>query len=171
MMLRAFLILFPSLFAILACSDSKNQAGEPSIATLSEQGLADLISNRNGQVLFLNVWATWCAPCKEEFPDLVKLVNHYRGQAIEIVGLSVDYPDEIESKIKPFLKEVRGNFPIYVKDMANDENLINTLNPEWSGALPATLIYDAAGQRRHFILGKHEFSYFKKQIDPLLKGE
>ena len=87
------------------------------VEKINQATLEKLIKNRNGKVLFLNVWATWCAPCKEEFPDLVKLADKYKNLKVDIIGLSVDYTDEIDSKIIPFLKKNKANFKIYVNDL------------------------------------------------------
>ena len=52
----------------------------------------------------IDFYADWCAPCREEFPDLVKLASRYDDK-IDVVGISVDFPEEIDSKVIPFLKK------------------------------------------------------------------
>jgi len=127
---------------------------EISEITLDE--LNDIIKNRKGRVLLINIWATWCVPCKEEFPDLIKISEKYDEQ-IELVGISIDYPDEIESKIIPFLNEFQPNFVNYVNGEKDTERFINNLNPKWSGAIPATFFYDSEGEQILFYVGKMSF--------------
>lgn len=135
------------------------------VKAIDEAGFKRLVAERKGKLLFVNVWATWCAPCVEEFPDLVKLAQYYNGANVEVVAISADFPDEIDSKIVPFLKKQRVPFTTYVAQFENQDSFINTLNISWNGALPATFIYDAEGKQRFFIIGKSNFDRFKNEIE------
>jgi thiol-disulfide isomerase/thioredoxin len=127
---------------------------EVSEITIDE--LNDIIKSREGKVLLINIWATWCVPCKEEFPDLIKFSEKY-GEQIELIGISIDFPDEIESKIIPFLNELQPNFTNYVNVENDAEKFINNLNSEWSGAIPATFFYDLEGKQFLFYEGIMSF--------------
>ncbi len=140
----------------------------PPINVLDEARLKQFILQRNGKLLVLNLWATWCMPCREEFPDLVKLADYYKGEAVEIVGLSLDYPDEVETKIKPFLKEQNVNFQIYVNGFQKDEELINFIGDEWSGGIPCTVIYDSAGNKKTVIPKAMNFEEFRDVIESFI---
>lgn len=140
------------------------------VTKLDEQGLSRLVKDRNGKILFLNIWATWCVPCVEEFPDLVKLHHAFEGRPVEIVGISADFDDEIESKIVPFLTRQNVPFRVYVASFKRQEDFINGVNRSWSGALPASLIIDAKGERKFFLLGKGTFEQFKREIDKTMGG-
>ena len=136
-----------------------------SVEPIDQAALQKLIRDRKGKVLFLNVWATWCVPCVEEFPDLVRLSRAYPGNEVEVVGISADYPDEIETKILPFVKKHEVPFRIYVAKFDHQEDFINSLNTSWSGALPASMIYDIHGNRQFFHAGQGTFDQFKKEIE------
>ena len=127
---------------------------EVSEITIDE--LNDIIKKREGKALLINIWATWCVPCKEEFPDLIKISDKYNEQ-IELIGISIDFPDEVESKIIPFLNELQPNFLNYVNRENDTENFINNLNPKWSGAIPATFFYDSDGKQFLFYEGRMSF--------------
>jgi thiol-disulfide isomerase/thioredoxin len=135
------------------------------IDPIDQAGLKKLVSQRNGKILFLNIWATWCAPCVEEFPDLIKLAHSYPDSEVEVVGISADYPDEVDSKILPFIRKHNVQFRIYVAQFDHQEDFINGVNTSWSGALPATLVYDAHGKQRYFSVGAGTFEKFKQAID------
>ena len=94
--------------------------------------------------------------------NLVKLADAYRNTDVAIIGLSVDYPDEIEIKVKPFLRARNVVFPNYVQNFKRAEDLINLLNSQWRGAVPAT---DKQGKQQTFLLGKHTFDEFKAKIE------
>jgi len=120
------------------------------------------VNNSDAQVVMLNVWATWCQPCKEEFPDLMKLRYYYKEQGLELMLVSGDFPDQLPA-VKKFLSEQGVTFPTYIKT-GKDMAFINTLNPDWSGALPATWIFDSMGNLQDFWQGKANFSRMEKSI-------
>ena len=138
---------------------AQNKNTSPSVEPIDVKGIEHLVHIRNGKILFLNVWATWCQPCMEEFPYLVKLYNDYQNAGVDIAAISVDYPDEIDSKIIPFLAGQHVPFKVYVANIKKDEALINELNPSWSGAVPATFIFDASGTQRVFMFGQKSNTY------------
>ncbi len=180
--LRCSLPVCLGLFLLAGCGQSgEKDAGRPdakktaasqngkyTVATIDSAGLERLLNERNGKILLLNIWATWCIPCREEFPDLVKLAGNFRNRGVEVVAVSADYPDETESKIIPFLKEQKVNFRVFVQDFDRQEDLINRLNVDWNGALPATFIYDAFGSQVNFLQGKQSYQVFESA---LLKAE
>jgi len=134
---------------------------------LDVSGFQALKRKYQGKVLLINTWATWCLPCKEEFPDLVRLARKYENSDVAIIGVSVDYPDEVNSKIIPFLSSQQANFPNFVQNFKRPEDLINLFNEKWRGAVPATFIYDKKGNQRTFLLGKHSFEDFKSEIEAI----
>jgi thiol-disulfide isomerase/thioredoxin len=149
--------------SISSADTARKQAGP--VDPIGQAGLKKLVGERNGRILFLNIWATWCAPCVEEFPDLIKLAQSFPGTEVEVVGISADYPDEVESKILPFISKHNVPFRIYVAKFDHQEDFINSVNSSWSGALPATLVYDAGGRQRYFSVGAGTFEKFKRMID------
>jgi thiol-disulfide isomerase/thioredoxin len=136
------------------------------VEIISVKKIKELIKNRNGKPLLINVWATWCAPCREEFPDLVKLAKEYDDK-IDVVGISVDFPEKIDSKIIPFLKKQNAQFANYIIKVIEPEDFINLLSEDWSGAIPATFIYNENGEQITYLIGKQSFEEFEKVINSL----
>lgn len=166
------------LFLTVACSDRDNNKSETvsdnvlqKVEVIDDAGFSKLIKERKGKILLLNFWATWCIPCRDEFPDLVKIANKYQSQNVEVIGISADYQDEIESKIQPFLKSQHASFKNYVKNVEDDEGLINSINPEWSGALPATFVYGTDGVLRESHFGQNDFDGFRKLIEQVRQSD
>ncbi|UCF64366.1 MAG: redoxin domain-containing protein [bacterium] len=169
---KKYLWVVSVLFLFLArCGETENETSgsenkEPDadyvykVELLGQDDLQKLINQRRDRILLINVWATWCIPCREEFPDLVQLAENYKDRQVDIVAISADYPDEIETKIIPFLKSQQVNFPVYVQNFENQEDFINFLSREWSGALPASFIYNATGEQKLFLLGKQSYQEF-----------
>jgi thiol-disulfide isomerase/thioredoxin len=178
---RIIQIFLVMIFFVVGCSEKKKNEGQDQPAlelirqknlilqvdSINQPELVKLIKNRNGKILFINVWATWCEPCREEFPDIIRLSKLYNESELEVVGISVDFPDEINSKIIPFLLKTKVPFKIYVSDFKKDEDLINILNVKWNGALPATFIYDRMGIQRYMLIGKGTYNKFQNEIEKL----
>ena len=70
------------------------QVNSITVNPISEENLEQLINNRNDKFLLINVWATWCIPCREEFPNLIKLAKFF-DEKLDVIAISVDYEDEI----------------------------------------------------------------------------
>ncbi len=141
-----------------------------SVEPINEDGLRRLIHERAGRILLLNIWATWCKPCVEEFPGLIRLQQTYQDSLVDIIAISVDYPDEVASKILPFLDSLGVSFTVFVADIPKPEDFIKTLDPAWSGAVPATFVFDRHGQRRAFLLGEKNYEVFKSLVEDALKA-
>ena len=166
-MLKSFvtiLVLISGLafFAEPDFNDKEKPAGTI-VQLLDREGLQKIISSRNGKPLLINFWATWCVPCREEFPDLIKFYSDYK-EKVDVIAISVDYPKEIETKIKPFLDKMNPEFNTYVYSERDQEALINLINKNWSGALPATFVYDTDGKQVSFHDGKMSYEEFKNSV-------
>ncbi|HEX8776229.1 MAG TPA: redoxin domain-containing protein [Pyrinomonadaceae bacterium] len=116
--------------------------------------------------LLVNFWATWCVPCREEFPDLVKINSDYAKRNLEVITISLDDPSEIKTTVPQFLREVRaGNLPAYLLNVIDPDIAINTIDPQWRGALPATFLYDASGQMVFKHTGRFDTRELRAAID------
>ncbi len=145
-------------------SQSKS-VSDVKIINVSE--LSQVVNQSNGIPLLINVWATWCAPCREEFPDLVKLANTY-SEKLKVIGISADDPDILDSKVIPFLKKHNAEFDNYLIKAVDPEDFINLMNKDWSGAIPATFLYDANGEQKEMLIGKHSYEEFEKVIKKVI---
>ena len=150
------------LFALAMLSFTSQDSTKINIEKIDKSRLAKLIKERKGKPLFLNLWATWCVPCREEFPSIVKLADEYKN--VDFAGISVDFPDEVDSKIIPFLKSNKVDFTCFVNAFEGDEALINALDKSWNGALPATFIFDKSGKKIAFLEGKKSYEEFKNAL-------
>lgn len=155
------------LFVLLLSLQIFSQTFDFKVNEINEVQLKKIIKERNNKFLLINVWATWCIPCREEFPDLVKLQSKYENQ-FDFLGLSADYKEDVNDKILPFIKQNKVNFPNYISGFMKDEDLINFLNKNWSGALPATFIYDKSGKQIKVFDGKQSYDTFEKAINSIL---
>lgn len=105
--------------------------------------------HKGSEVVLINFWATYCAPCIEEFPMIVDLSNEYKDQGLKVYFVSADWSDR-EKEVLDFLKRQGVRGISFIKEEGNDNNFINEISKEWSGALPFTLVYDKNGNLSDF---------------------
>ena len=129
-------------------------------------GIQHAVRAGGARVVLLNVWATWCVPCREEFPDLLRIRREYREQGLRLVLVSADIDSQLPAA-RRFLAEQGVDFLTYLKQDA-DMPFIDSLDARWSGALPATVLYDEAGRQIWFHEGKTTYDSLKTRIDGAL---
>ena len=117
--------------------------------------------------LLVNFWATWCDPCREEFPDLVKLDAEYKGR-IDFITISLDELSEIDRDVPKFLLEMKAGMPAYLLKAMDDDAAIAFVSKEWSGALPLTILYDSTGKQVYYRQGKVKIETVRAEIEKLL---
>jgi thiol-disulfide isomerase/thioredoxin len=114
----------------------------------------------------VNLWATWCTPCREEFPDIMRFYNAYKDRGVSLVLVSGDFSSDTEAA-REFLATQGVGFRTYLKSGKDDE-FINSFDPAWSGALPATFIYNDRGEKVHSFLGTVTYDSLEREVGPLL---
>lgn len=125
---------------------------------LTMQGLSKVVADHKGQVVVVNFFATWCPPCREELPHLVKLAKEYQGKVV-FVGLSVD---EDASVVPPFLKKMGITYPVYLPQ----EDLIRSFGVR---TIPHNVVYGPDGVMQANQPGYVDGESLKAFIDSLLE--
>ncbi len=141
-------------FAAPSQSNGTRAAGTADVREINLDGLKKIIQRepKDTRPLLLNFWATWCDPCREEFPDLVKLDADYRVKGLNFVAVSLDDVTDIKTKVPDFLKEMKAQMPVVLLNVNDPEPAIHAVDDKWDGELPATFLYDKDGKVvfRHF---------------------
>jgi thiol-disulfide isomerase/thioredoxin len=130
------------------------------VPSLSYTELKPLINQSGDKIYVVNFWATWCAPCIKELPYFESLNLR---EDVEVLLVSLDFPKHKESRLLPFIKKNKLQSKVVLLDDADENYWINDINSDWSGALPATLIYT---QKQR---GFYEESFTAPKLDKLLK--
>ena len=139
----------------------------PEVKILNVGDLSELINSEQEHPLLINVWATWCVPCREEFSDLVKISESYSNK-VRVVGISVDDSEVLDSKVIPFLKNQKARFENYLLKVSEPEDFINLLNKKWSGAIHATFIYKKNSEPNEMLIGKQSYELFEQAVKKVI---
>jgi thiol-disulfide isomerase/thioredoxin len=168
-------------FALAGCArtaPSDHRAADTTAATvpldsasialtpLDAPGLMALVRAPGARATLVNVWASWCQPCREEFPDLVRLERAWRDRGLRVIFVAADFSEDVPNA-RAFLAEQGVGFPTYLKT-GDDMQFIDTLDARWSGALPGSFLYDSSGRLVRFWEGKAPADSLAARILPVL---
>ena len=133
------------LFCILSFSQSNGQ----SVREIEGDALEVLSSYKNDTTYVVNFWATWCSPCVREIGYFEELHREYASSNVKVFLISLDFPNQIEKRVIPFLKEKDITAEVFLVTDLDYNSWIDRVDPTWSGSLPATLIYNR--EKRMFL--------------------
>ena len=107
-------------------------------------------------IFVINFWATWCGPCVAELPAFERLNKRYKDKKVQVILVSNDFKKQVDTKLKPFVHKKKLKSRVVFMNESNPNNWVNLVSPDWSGALPATLIIS---KRKGKVL------FFEKQLN------
>ncbi|CAM1349992.1 Redoxin [Tenacibaculum crassostreae] len=155
-----YLMLFGLLlFSCENYSQSKAREASIKITTLNYEQLKPFLNKNDKKVYVVNFWATWCMPCVKELPAFEKLNQEFKDKNVEILLVSLDFSKQIESNLIPFIKKRNLQSKVVHFDDSNEQFWIPDIAKNWSGSIPATLIYSKS--KRKFY--EQSFSYEELQ--------
>jgi peroxiredoxin len=149
----ALIFLTPTI----ATSQSKRA---PALTLRDTNGRSVRLADYKGKVVLINFWATWCAPCRAEIPDLIKLQRQYRNRGLRIIGIT--YPPEKPSQVRRFSRALGINYRIVIGTKATKAMFTS------SETLPITVVMDRHGTIREVIEGVMYSDEFETKVKPLL---
>ena len=162
-------------------NDAETNAADNAPAATTEEAMAspaikavklDYISAKmqdpSDTLHVLNFWATWCKPCIKELPYFEQVRENTEGKAIKFSYVNLDFADEIESKVRPFVEKKQLGGEVVLLDEPDQNYFINAIDSAWSGAIPATLFVAKGGAVYHFHEGEYTRESLEQQIDELL---
>jgi thiol-disulfide isomerase/thioredoxin len=137
----------------------------PKVVQIDETGLKDLLKPK-AKPLLINFWATWCGPCREEFPDLVRIARDHKGR-IDLITVSLDESSEIEGAVTEFLAQMKSDSPAFLLKTPDEGAAIRLVSKEWQGALPFTILFNSQGEAVYTKQGKFETDSLVAEIEKL----
>jgi thiol-disulfide isomerase/thioredoxin len=156
--------LFILATTTLAAAPMSRLAGE-----VDAKGLREVVARQKARVVLVNFWATWCVPCREEFPELVKLQKNLGPKGLQILGVSTDFAKEMPD-VEKFLAQQKPGFPNYHKKAGgDDQEFIDAVDQSWGGELPFSVLYDRSGRKIKTLSGKHSYADYEREVSSALR--
>jgi thiol-disulfide isomerase/thioredoxin len=166
--MKNLIVFWALILTIPVFGQSKSKERIPELLSINERQVTELKASWKGNVVLVNLWATWCGPCIKEFPDLIKLQKLYEKQGVKVIFISVDEPEAAETDVRPFLQKQKVTFTTYIKN-GDDDSFIDAVGTGWRGAIPTTFIFDRTGKQVATLIGARDFKTFEGVIRPHLQ--
>jgi thiol-disulfide isomerase/thioredoxin len=130
-------------------------------------GYQKLLQQYKGKPLLVTFWATWCEPCRDEYPMLNELAKQYAPQGLKVVGVSLDQDGDL-ILMRRFLARYKPIFPNYRKKKGEEDAFVQTVLPGWNGSIPASVFYAKDGQQVGHFVGAGDHDTYEAAIKMLL---
>jgi thiol-disulfide isomerase/thioredoxin len=135
-------------------------AADPQLIDLA--GYRQILAKYKGKPLVVNFWATWCEPCRDEYPMIVELAKQFKPQGVNVVGVDMDDESDM-NLVRRFIARTQPPFPNYRQKPGIDlDAFYDGVNPEWKGTMPQTIFYGRDGQILGFFLGTRPQPVFEQ---------
>jgi len=125
--------------------------------------MEEVMKTESSKLKVYNFWATWCKPCIIEMPYFEEMANDNKDK-VQMYFVSLDYADQVDSKVKPFLAKKEIKSQVYLIDDLDYNSWIDKVDPRWTGAIPATVFVKPDGEK---IFYEKEFK--KEELKEIVK--
>jgi thiol-disulfide isomerase/thioredoxin len=154
--------------SLTATAQSATKTPDPQIIDLA--GYQQLLAKSRGKPLVVNFWATWCEPCRDEYPLIVELAAEFKSQGISVIGINMD-DDSDMNLVRRFIARTQPHFPNYRQKPGIDlDGFYRGVNPAWNGTMPQTIFYTRDGRINLYFLGTRPRPVFEQAFRDLLAG-
>lgn len=137
------------------------------MAIIDLEGYKKLLADHHGKPLLVTFWATWCEPCREEYPLVNQLAKDYAAKGLVVVGVDMDDDAEM-ALVHRFLDKNQPVFPNVRKKMGHEDAFVDGVDPRWHDVMPANFFYAADGRLIGFMTGGRPRADFEQMIQAAL---
>lgn len=173
---RSIRLVAPGLLALAAAGDvaaatptatsgtaaPARPATAPTLVDADAAAVLEAVRAPGAMAVIVNLWASWCAPCREEFPDILRVGRELKPRGVRLLLVSGDFEASRADAVK-FLEEQGVSWPTFIKT-GGEAAFMDALEPTWSGMMPSTLIYDRAGNLKHLHEGLVTYKELRKLV-------
>jgi thiol-disulfide isomerase/thioredoxin len=141
---------------------STKTTASPDPPLIDLAGYQQILAKYHGKPLVVNFWATWCEPCRDEYPMIVDLAKQFKSQGVEVVGVDMDDESDM-NLVRRFIARMQPPFPNYRQKPGIDlDRFYDGVNPQWKGTMPQTVFYARDGSVTGFFLGSRPRPQFEQ---------
>jgi len=126
-----------------------------------------LLNKNNNKTYVINFWATWCKPCVDELPAFEELYKNYKSKNVEVILVSLDLKKQVETRLIPFIQKHKLQPKVVLMVDPDQNTWIPKVSSEWSGAIPATIIYNK--NRRKFFEQSFTYNELENELTNIIK--
>jgi thiol-disulfide isomerase/thioredoxin len=143
-------------------------AAAPDLSLVDLAGYNQILAKYHGKPILMTFWATWCEPCRMEYPMIVELAKQYAPRGLQVVGVSLD-DDSGLNLVRHFLAKYQPTFPNFRQKPGIDvDGFYRGVNPAWQGAMPETIFYSKDGRIAGSFVGEQPREMFELAIGVIL---
>ncbi len=139
------------------------------LVPLDAAGLESIIIKEQNNIVLINFWATWCRPCLEEIPILMKLEKELKESGFRLVSVSLDEPESADILVNPFIQKWFPGFSSYLSFERDMDSMVSVVDAAWNEILPTSYLLNKNGTMVHRIQGSYSSEEFSKMILPLIE--
>ena len=139
----------------------------PSIPVVTPKDFSAALEQEQGSVLVLNLWASWCAPCLKEIPELVKLQKTYARCGVRLLGLAMDDPSELSAAVQPAVTKYFPEFRTLARDSASMDSFASVVDGAWNELMPTSYVIGRDGAVVKRLQGGKTYAEFEAIVKPL----
>lgn len=140
------------------------------VEPISAEEFVQLLEHLEGDVVLINLWATWCVPCVQELPDLNLLQERYGDRGLRVIGVSFDDLEGLDEKVRPFFAQRAPALISYLQTEEDDYAFVEPLIEDWLGAMPTTIFVDHQGEVAKVHNGRMLYKTLEEIVVELLNG-
>jgi thiol-disulfide isomerase/thioredoxin len=158
-------------YVFFSCSkvkkEDKKQAASTTTASIKVKSLTyselkPFLEKKDNKTYVINFWATWCGPCVKELPYFERINKQYTNKNVEVLLVSLDFPKQLEKQLIPFIKKNKLQSKVVLLDDVNENYWIKAIDSTWTGAIPATIIYNK--NSRKFYEKSFDYKALEKEL-------
>lgn len=161
------LLCFLAVAGALAAPQAPKAVTPRDPALIDAQGYQKLVHQYRGRPLLVTFWATWCEPCRDEYPMLNELAKQYAAQGLHVVGVNLDDDGDL-ILMRRFIAKYKPVFPNYRRKPGEEGPFDQAVLPGWNGTLPASVFYAKDGKQVESFIGERNRETYEGAIRSLL---
>jgi thiol-disulfide isomerase/thioredoxin len=158
--------------AVLAATAVAHAADPPPAATpaiVTPAGFRAALDAERGNTVIVNLWASWCAPCLREVPELLELEQAYARCGLRVLGIALDEPTDLATAVQPTVARYFPGFRTLARDGSSMDSFASVLDGAWNEVMPTSYIVTPDGAVAKRIQGGKSYAQFEAAVKPLLQ--